>query len=51
MSSDTVFFLFIFFSLAVIGAKKSWRWFDSGDKVKSAAQDGLAGWFTSIFKK
>jgi hypothetical protein len=46
MSSDTVFFLFIFLSLAVIGAKKSWHWFDSGDQVKSAAQ----GWLSRLFK-
>jgi hypothetical protein len=46
VSSDTVFFVFIFFSLAVIGAKKSWRWFDSDDKVKKGAQS----WLASMFK-
>jgi hypothetical protein len=46
MSGDYVLFLFIFVSLAIIGAKKSWRWFDSGDKVKSAAQ----GWLLRRFK-
>jgi hypothetical protein len=43
MNSDLVPLVFIFFSLAVIGAKKPWCWFDSDDKVKSAAQS----WLTS----
>lgn len=46
MSGDYFLFLIVFVSLALIGAKKSWRWFDSGDKVKSAAQ----GWFIKLFK-
>jgi len=46
MSSDTVFFLFVFFSLAVIGAKKSWQWFDADHKVKKGAQ----GWLANLFK-
>jgi hypothetical protein len=46
MNSDLVFFVFIFFTLAVIGAKKSWRWFDSDDKVKKGAQ----GWLANLFK-
>jgi hypothetical protein len=50
MSSDTVFFMFIFLSLAVIGAKKSWAWFDKDDKVKKAAQDGAASWLGRMFK-
>jgi hypothetical protein len=50
MSSDTVFFVFIFFSLAVIGAKKSWGWWDPDGKVKKAAQDGAAGWLSRLFK-
>jgi hypothetical protein len=41
MSSDTVFFVFIFFSLAVIGARKMWQSFDSDDKVKKSAQSWL----------
>jgi hypothetical protein len=43
MSGETFIVAFIFFSLAVIGAKKSWKWFDSGDKVKDAAQSWLTG--------
>ncbi len=46
MSGETYILLFIFFSLAVIGAKKSWAWFDADDKVKKAGQN----WFISLFK-
>jgi hypothetical protein len=44
MSSDTVFFVFIFFSLAVIGGRKMWQSFDSDEKVKKSAQKWLTIW-------
>lgn len=45
MSSDAVFLVFIFFSLAVIGGRKMWQSFDSGEKVKKSAQNWLIGLF------
>lgn len=45
MSSETVFFVFIFFSLAVIGGRKMWQSFDSDGKVRKFAQEGLASKF------
>jgi hypothetical protein len=51
MSADVVFFVFIFFSLAVIGAKKSWRWFDDKGEIKEASKQGALGLLGKIFKK
>ena len=47
MVSGESFLWFAFWmSLVLIGFRKMWRSFDSGDKVKSAAQ----GWLANLFK-
>jgi hypothetical protein len=41
MDGQTFLIVLTFFSLAIIGAKKSWAWFDGDDKVKKAGQNWL----------
>jgi hypothetical protein len=50
MSGDYFFFLLFFGSLALIGMRKMWSTFDTGGKVKNAAQNGLAGLVGRLFK-
>ena len=45
MDGQTFLILVSIFSLAIIGAKKSWRWFDADDAVKKGAQNWLVRWF------
>jgi hypothetical protein len=44
MDGTEILLLIAFLGLAIHGMKKSWRWFDTGDKVKGAAQSCLTIW-------
>ncbi len=49
MDGGNVWGYLFLFGLVLLGLRKMWGMFDSGGKVKSAAQNGLAGWISRLF--
>ncbi|MCI0719447.1 MAG: hypothetical protein L0338_10845 [Acidobacteria bacterium] len=50
-SEEMVLFLLIVIPLAMLGMKKTWKWFDDKGEVKEATQKGVLGLVNRWFKK